>query len=65
MVDFLYTAFLPVSKQTVRLTELKFDSYKQLVKILTNDSDELIAKGFDDILKQCCQQDISQYTFID
>ena len=65
MSKFLYTVFLPGLNKTVHLTELFFTEFKQLVKIITNNNDDLIAQAFDEIIKTHCIEDVSHCTAID
>lgn len=59
MAKFIYTVYLPGLQKTVRLTELSYSYFKQLVKIITNDDNELISAAFDDVIKQHCLDDVS------
>jgi hypothetical protein len=65
MSKFLYTVYLPGIDRTVHLTELYFTEYKQLVKVITNDNNNLIAEAFEDIIKNHCIEDVSNCTFLD
>jgi hypothetical protein len=65
MTGFLYSVYLPGIKQTVDLTELYFNIFKHLVKILTNDNNEYVAKAFEEVLQQCSTTDISKCSVID
>jgi hypothetical protein len=65
MSKFLYTVHLPGIDKTVHLTELYFAEYKQLVKVITNDNNNLIAEAFEDIIKNHCIEDVSNCTFLD
>jgi hypothetical protein len=59
MAKFIYTVYLPGLQKTVRLTELPYSYFKQLVKIITNDDNKLISVAFDDVIKQHCLDDVS------
>jgi len=65
--QFVYTVYLPGEKKTVYIKELQFNRYKQLVKNITNDNDNIIAEFFDDLLTDLCpdEPNIRQFTFID
>jgi hypothetical protein len=65
MSRFLYTAYLPSLKQSVRLTEIKFPDYKQLVKNILNDNDVIITDVFDELLVSLCNCDLNDITFLD
>jgi len=65
--QFVYTVDIPGQKKSVNIRELLFNRYKHLVKNITNDNDEVIARFFDDLLLDLCQDDknIEQYSFLD
>lgn len=67
MRQFVYTVYLPGQKKTVQIKELQFNRFKHLVKVITNNNDEIVASFFDDLLIDLCQDepDITQFTFID
>jgi hypothetical protein len=64
---FVYTAYLPGEKKTVRIKELQFGRCKHLVKNITNDNDIIIAESLDTLLVDLCPEEtnIKQYSFID
>jgi len=65
MAKFIYTVYLPGLQKTVRLTELPYSYFKQLVKIITNDDNKLISSAFDDVIKQHCLDDVSHCNAFD
>jgi hypothetical protein len=65
MSKFLYTVYLPGVDKHVHLTELSFLEYKQLVKVITNDNNDLIAAALNQIIKDHCLEDVSSCTFLD
>ena len=54
MRQFTYTAYLPCLKQKVRLKELHFNTYKHLVKCITNEDTDAIVVFFDELLEDLC-----------
>jgi hypothetical protein len=52
--QFTYTAYLPCLKQKVRLKELHFNTYKHLVKCITNEDTDAIVVFFDELLEDLC-----------
>lgn len=65
MHKFAYTAYLPGIDASVKLTELPFPSYKQLVKTILNDNDSCIIDAFDEIITDCSKQPAGTLTFLD
>lgn len=65
MSQFLYTAYLPSIKKSVKLTELNFADYKQLVKNILNDNNEIISDVFDDVIAKCCRDSLEEASFLD
>lgn len=50
MLSFYYTAYIPSQKRTIKLKELNFCNYKNIVKIITNNNDTLIEAAFNDLI---------------
>lgn len=65
MAKFLYSVTLPVSRQTVLLTELPFTELKNIVKNIANANNDIILTAFNDILHEHCKEDVSKLTIID
>ena len=67
MRQFVYTVYLPGQKKTVQIKELQFSRYKHLVKIITNNNDEVVAKFFDELLVDICpdEKNILSFSFLD
>lgn len=67
MRQFTYTVYLPGQKKTVQIKELQFSRYKHLVKVITNNNDEIISKFFDELLIDLCpnEKSISSFSFLD
>lgn len=65
MSRFFYTAYLPSNKKSVKLTELAFSDFKQLVKNILNDNNEIIGDAFEEVIRKCCSDDIKEITFLD
>lgn len=67
MRQFVYTVYLPGQKKTVQIKELQFNRYKHLVKIITNNNDEIVANFFDELLFDLCPEEkkIRSFSFLD
>jgi hypothetical protein len=65
MAKFVYTVNLPVSKQTVQLTEISYIDFKNIVKNIANENNDIIFNTFNDILKQYCIEDTDRLSVID
>lgn len=67
MRQFTYTAYLPCLKQKIRLKELHFNTYKHLVKCITNEDTEAIVKFFDELIEDLCIDNIkvTDLSFLD
>jgi hypothetical protein len=65
--QFVYTVYLPGQKKTVQIKELQFNRYKHLVKIITNNNDEIVANFFDELLFDLCPEEkkIRSFSFLD
>jgi hypothetical protein len=65
--QFAYTAYLPGCKKTVSIKELQFGRYKHLIKAITNDSNNIIAEFFDELLIDLCPNNpaVIEYSFLD
>jgi len=65
--QFVYTVYLPGQKKTVQIKELQFGRYKHLVKTITNDNDEIVAKFFDNLLIDLCpnEDNVLSFSFLD
>ena len=65
MAKFIYSVELPVSKKTVQLTELYYIKFKDLVKNIANQNNDIILKSFNDILNDHCIENTCDLTIID
>ena len=65
MAKFVYTVDLPVSKQTVQLTEISYVDFKTVVKNITNEDNNVIFKTFNEVLKQYCIEDTGKLSIVD
>jgi hypothetical protein len=63
MLPFHFTAYIPSQKKTISLKELDFKSYKNLVKILTNNNNDLIEKAFNNLIEYTTGFNHNTYTF--
>jgi len=65
MTGFVYTVNLPVSKQTVQLTELSYIDFKSLAKNIANENNIIIFNTFNFLIQKHCLEDISKLSAID
>lgn len=65
MTEFLYSAFLPSIDQTISIKELKFDDYKQLVKLIHNDDNRCITDAFNKLIDSLVIKKDTEFTFLD
>lgn len=65
MLPFYYTAYIPSQKDTIKLKELSFCDYKNIVKIITNNNNTLIEAAFNEIIHNVTGRDSNNFTFLD
>lgn len=65
MLPFYYTAYIPSQRRTIKLKELTYSDYKNIVKIITNNNDTLIETAFNELIKGITGCDHETFTFLD
>lgn len=65
MLPFNYTVYIPSQHRNIKLKELDYRSYKNLVKILTNNNNTLIEQAFNTIILNVTGSNPNTFTFVD
>jgi hypothetical protein len=65
MLSFYYTSYIPSQKHTIKIKELNFCNYKNIVKIITNNNDALIEAAFNDLIYDVTGYKHETFTFLD
>lgn len=65
MNTFVYSAYIPSLERRIDITELDFNSYKQLIKTITSNNNHQIALFFDNLIREKTKLDPKTLTFLD
>lgn len=64
-MGFVYTAFIPSLQKRIEIKELNLTTYKGLVKLITNNNNNLIVSRFNQLITELTNVNIKHLTFLD